>query len=130
MTEVYKLTYIEKPDYNKLKTLFTNQLKNRDPTKSLEWLSSVQSRKVLDLLPFLYCKAEIYLGPQRPPSEDVDERSYKDSVPVKKRRVAPREEDKVRLPQICAALDVISRFTSVVFGSHSSRPNQEGCHEG
>lgn len=47
MTEVYKLKYNEVPNYSKLKKLFTDHLGTRNPTKTLEWISSSPTRKVL-----------------------------------------------------------------------------------
>ena len=41
MTEVYKLNYADTPPYSVLGKIFIDQLKGRDPKKTLEWLGKV-----------------------------------------------------------------------------------------
>ena len=43
MTEVYKLSYTQDPDYAKLRKIFKDQLSGRDPRKTLEWLPVAQA---------------------------------------------------------------------------------------
>lgn len=38
MAEVYKLQYTDMPPYSKLKRIFEDQLRGRDPKRTLEWL--------------------------------------------------------------------------------------------
>lgn len=38
MAEVYKLQYTDVPPYSKLRRMFEDQLRGRDPKRTLEWL--------------------------------------------------------------------------------------------
>ena len=66
LTEVFKLEYADKPDYIKLKKIFTDRLQKRDPTKTLEWVPSPRVQKVplepISALIRLYSKGGLISG--------------------------------------------------------------------
>lgn len=60
MTEVYALGYTDKPNYSRLRKIFTDHLHGRDPTKTLEWVSPGPG-KVCVLCRLLLAKAGVFL---------------------------------------------------------------------
>lgn len=66
MTKVYKLNYTDTPLYSVLRKIFTDQLKGRDPKKTLEWLGKVGYMHV-HARSFMRANMQKKKGPARSP---------------------------------------------------------------